>query len=511
MDGYYCTYNVEASKVGNYTIRASVVMHNSRSGNNHAQESDLVTYNINVTERPKVVSISIPNSLTLQIDNTYSFSPVIYETGATTTLTWTSSNTSVVSVSGQTIKALAPGQSIITCTASNGVSAQCIVTVPSVFVTDIVLSETSTSINIGEQTTITATITPSNASNKQIEWSSSNQSVAIVSSTGTVTGLSEGYCNVTAAAKDGSGIQSSCLVHVTKPTVLATSISMNSEAANIKVGQTAQLVVTLSPSDVTNAEILWTSSNPECVSVSDRGIINGLTAGTATVTAITTDGTELSASCIVKVLEKNADDFDNTLYANAATGCVGGTVTIPIKMKNVTDVSGFQFNMELPTGFSVVKVERGNRIKTKIGDEYIFNFNSSAQADGTTFILCYTAQNVDINGNDGDVALVTVKIPDGIAKGDYTITMKDIELSKAGSSIITERMTSLLTVSDYVAGDANGDGRISVADLTAIASHLLGNIPAGFVESAADANGDGRVSVADLTAIADILINGTNN
>lgn len=501
---HHYTFNITAFKTGNYVFTNKGYYYYKKSGLS-MMDDYYVIYNITVVD---IESITLPSSLTLQKGQQYTFAPVIYHPDAERTLTWNSTNPIVAEISNEgVVTTKQVGSAIITCTADNGVSAMCTITITPVTATDMVLNYDEYELELGKKVLLEATVLPETTENKNVTWTSSNESVAVVSSSGNVTGLGLGYASIVATTKDGSNIKANCLIHVVEPAVLAKSITLDWSATDIKVGQAAQLVATITPSNVSNTNILWTSSNPECVSVNDNGIINGLAEGTATITAATTDGTGLSAECVVNVLGLNAADYDNTIYTEDTYGCSGGSVIIPVKMKNKNAVTGFQFNIYLPDGFSVTKVERGERLKTKINDEYVYSFDSSTQPDGSTFVLCYSSQNVDITGNDGEVALVTIKIPEGIAQDDYTIALRNIELSKAGSSIITEEMTSKLTVGDYMPGDANGDGRISVADLTSIASYLMGNTPDGFIVSAADASGDGRISVADLTTIADQLMN----
>lgn len=87
--------------------------------------------------------------------------------------------------------------------------------------------------------------------------------------------------------------------------------------------------------------------------------------------------------------------------------------------------------------------------------------------------------------------------------------LKDIELAVGDESYDTDYVKSTLSVTTYKLGDANDDGKIGVADLTAIASHILGSTPTHFVQAAADANEDGKIGVADLTCIAGWILNGT--
>jgi len=212
-DGFYAKYKVKAIKTGEYVVTASALGYSWIK--NPTSKSETIKYYVTVNALPVVTSITIPGSLQLSIGDTYTFKPVITEAGASTILTWTTSNSSVVSVtSSGVIKCLKAGQSTITCTATNGVSAQCVVTVSSILVNNIKLSQSELEIEIGERVKLIATVLPNNATNKSLVWSSSNENVAFVSGDGTIIGLSAGYCNIMATATDGSNKSASCLVHV---------------------------------------------------------------------------------------------------------------------------------------------------------------------------------------------------------------------------------------------------------------------------------------------------------
>ena len=172
------------------------------------------TYSITVVE---VKSISIPNSIEIFVGDSYSFSPLITDAGAVTTLTWNSSDTSVATIDTNGILSTTGiGKTTITCTAYNGVSAQCEVTVHPVLVSGITLNETSAEMVVGEKLNLTATIAPDNASDKSITWSSTNEAVAVVSESGQVTAVGSGTCQIKATANDNSGKTASCLVTVEK-------------------------------------------------------------------------------------------------------------------------------------------------------------------------------------------------------------------------------------------------------------------------------------------------------
>lgn len=172
------------------------------------------TYIITVVD---VKSIMIPADLSLPLGDSYTFSPMIVDAGATTTLTWNSSNTSVANInSNGQLTTTGIGTTKITCTAHNGVSAQCVVTVKPVLVSGITLNENTAELTVGEKLQLEATISPDNATEKTVTWSSTNETVAVVSESGQVTAVGSGTCQVKATANDGSGKSASCLITVEK-------------------------------------------------------------------------------------------------------------------------------------------------------------------------------------------------------------------------------------------------------------------------------------------------------
>ncbi len=143
--------------------------------------------------------------------------PTVIQSGAETTLTWNSSNTLVATVSNDgKVNAVGVGITTITCTAHNGVSAQCVVTVNPVLVSSINLNKTEVDLTVSEKLQLEATIAPDNATDKSVTWSSTNEAVAVVSEGGLVTAVGSGTCQVKATANDGSGKTASCLITVEK-------------------------------------------------------------------------------------------------------------------------------------------------------------------------------------------------------------------------------------------------------------------------------------------------------
>lgn len=151
-------------------------------------------------------------------------------------------------------------------------------------------------INLAEKNfdQLTATVSPSNATNKNVSWTSNNTNIATVSSTGLVYGVGAGTATITCKAADGSGVSATCKVTVTKE---PTSISLPAEML-VGVGETVTLPYTLEPENASTS-ITWVSGNRSIATVSSSGEVTGVAEGTTKITATTANGK--SASCKVTV------------------------------------------------------------------------------------------------------------------------------------------------------------------------------------------------------------------
>ena len=184
---------------------------------------------------------------------------------------------------------------------STGIS----VTMPAIKISKVALNKTSATLKSKGQTVqLTATVSPSNATNKALEWKSSNTKVATVSSSGKVTAVANGTATITATAKDDSKKSASCKVTVSIPstTVPVSSVSLNQSSVTItRKWQNTQLTATVAPSNATNKALEWKSSNTNVATVDSSGKVTAVANGTTTVTATAKDGSGKSASCKVTV------------------------------------------------------------------------------------------------------------------------------------------------------------------------------------------------------------------
>ncbi len=224
-------------------------------------------------------------------------------------LTWTSSNSSVVSVSNGVLTARAKGTATITVRTANGSSATCTVTVRAV-AESVTLNKTTLELTKGQTATLSATITPSDAANKTLTWSSSNPSVVSVSS-GTLTAKSAGTATIT--VRTANGKTATCTVTVKVP---VESVTLNKSSLALTVGDTEILSATVNPTDATDKTLTWTSSNTSVVSVSS-GTLTARAAGTATITVRSASGKV--ATCTVTVSAPQADDPINPPSGDTTT------------------------------------------------------------------------------------------------------------------------------------------------------------------------------------------------
>ena len=167
-----------------------------------------------------------------------------------------------------------------------------------VAVTGVSLKPNTLSLKVGEAETLSAVVIPANADNKTVSWSTSDPSVATVAN-GLVTAVKEGSATITVTTIDG-GKTATCAVTVSTDIVPVTGIKLNMETANLEEGKTLQLEAILEPANTTERNVSWKSSNTEVVTVSENGLVTGVSAGEATITAKISS---FEASCKITVYE----------------------------------------------------------------------------------------------------------------------------------------------------------------------------------------------------------------
>jgi uncharacterized protein YjdB len=215
-------------------------------------------------------------------------------------ISWTSSDNDVATVTGGLVVGVGDGSVTISVTTSDGAfAASCDVTITSVSVavTGVTLDITSTTINVNETEQLTETITPAGATNQNVTWSSDDEAIATVSTSGLVTGVAGGTATITVTSTDSS-FTDTCTVTVLEA---VSGISLDITSATINVTDTIQLTKTITPIGLTNQNVTWTSSDESRATVSTAGLVTGVEDGFATITVTTIDG-GFTANCDITVV-----------------------------------------------------------------------------------------------------------------------------------------------------------------------------------------------------------------
>ena len=264
---------------------------------------------IKVTVTKKFVNVTgvtlDKDSASLTVGETITLKATVSPSNATNPkVTWSSSDSSVASVSGGKVTAKGAGSATITVTTSDGNKKDVFnVTVKEkevIKVTNITLSKDSLNLETGQSETITATVTPDNATDKTIKWSTNDSSIATVSG-GKITAIGAGTATITATSSDGNKT-ATCIVKVTAPIIEVTKVALNKKEVTLTVGETIQLTATITPTNASDKSVTWKSSNGSVASVSEKGLVKALKAGNSNVTVKTANGK--TATCQVKVVAK---------------------------------------------------------------------------------------------------------------------------------------------------------------------------------------------------------------
>lgn len=232
------------------------------------------------------VSIEYDGPTSLHIGQTAQLSAIVLPEDATDkSVTWQVQSAEVLSVSPEgLLKAVGLGEAWVSATTSNGKSAHMTFNVIPTPVSSIVINPNAVSLKATEMVTLTATVMPEDATNKNITWASSNNAVASVDVYGNVTANSVGEAIVTATSTDGSKVVAECRVTVVPTPVEGIAIEANG-STTLKALQTVQLTATITPETATDKSVSWLSSNSEIASVDENGLVTAKQVGMATISA----------------------------------------------------------------------------------------------------------------------------------------------------------------------------------------------------------------------------------
>lgn len=258
-----------------------------------------------------VTGVSVtPTTLELRVGESGTLTAMVAPEDATNKkVNWTSSAPEVATVADGVVTAVAEGESIITVTTADGEkTATCKVTVAGIPVTGVSIAPETLSLKIGGSGTLAATVSPKNATNKNVSWTSSTPEVATVAD-GVVTAVAEGESIITVTTEDGAK-KATCKVTVSSKDINVIEVSITPETLSLKIGENGTLTATVSPENATNKKLNWTSSAEAVATVAD-GVVTAVAEGESIITVTTEDGGK-TATCRVTVTkaEEVADPED---------------------------------------------------------------------------------------------------------------------------------------------------------------------------------------------------------
>lgn len=383
-----------------------------------------------------------PSTVSIEPGETYQLTATVMPDNASNkAVEWKSNHPELVSVDENglitAIKRQAGTTVYITAkTVDGGKSSTCQVTVkePSggeVAVTGISLNQTSAELEVGKTLQLKSTITPSNATNKSVQWTSSNSAVASVDINGLVTAKAIGTAQITAKTEDGgkTATVSITVKKASEQNVPVTGVSINMSSLSLKVGESATLTTTIAPANATNKGVTWTTSMSSVATVTSDGVVTAKAAGTAVITAKTDDGGK-TATCNVTVT-----------YTPDPGGEVSVTqVTISPTSANMTVGDTKQFS---------VKIDPANATNQEVSWSSSDPSVASIDSKGLVTAKAEGKATITVTANDGGVsskATVTVN--------NKTVPVTGVSVSPASLSMeIGESKALSVTVSPSDATD----------------------------------------------------------
>ncbi|WP_294405190.1 Ig-like domain-containing protein [uncultured Clostridium sp.] len=398
----------------------------------------------------KIQSITIPDEINLDSKDSYFINQLITPINANNkNLTWRSSNEGVVRIYNGILSPIASGDSLITCTSTDGSSVTSntcrvhvnIVNKPVELIE--LPDEEITLSNIGETRKIQAIVNPSDASNGVLQWTSSSDYV-YVSDNGTVTACTNRNVQSTITCKttDGTNISKSCIVKINYDGTrdYIDTITMNQEQINLAVNSTKNLrdnIELNSNIDPNTAPLKWTSSDYNIAQIDeDTGEVKGITEGEATITCTANDRAtgsnsegwrRVSASCTVKVVRNEDNVLVNSITVSPESATLTAlwetkTLTKTIEPDNATDTSVRWTSSD--TG--VATVTQSGVVK--------------AMANGTAVITCKAQDGSEKIGQ----CTITVDIPE--SSGSTDVKVNSITVSPASVTLTSSGETKNLAV-----------------------------------------------------------------
>ena len=310
---------VTAKSVGTAAIKAKA---GDKSATCTIKVNPIKVTGVKILDPPTEVTYG--ESLTLKAD-------VSPENATDKSVTWSFDEPSIATITNDGVVAIYDeGIVVFTVTTNDGeFTDSCTINIKKpetvIPVTSVSLNKTTLTLDKGDSETLTASVSPTDATNQAVTWSTSSDAVATVDSNGKVTAVGRGEASITATSADNAAIKATCKVTVNVP---VTGVSLDESAATLSIKETLQLNAKVSPEDASNKSVKWISTNTSVATVDSTGLVTAIAKGNATIIVETEDGKktdecEVTVSVPVK-----------SVSVNPATAelIVGRTLTLEAKV-----------------------------------------------------------------------------------------------------------------------------------------------------------------------------------
>lgn len=373
-----------------YTVKAIV----------DENDADANLYSNSVSEESEAVII--PESVTgIEVANDYQHMglfvggsgkirySVLPSNATNTNVTFKSLNEKVAIVDANgVVTGVSEGNAdIVITTEEGGFEAKCTVRVDGIDARGIErVGDKTVTMGLNQTRQLQVKITPSDTTNKNVQWTSSNNSVATVDSNGVVTSKNSGSTIITATTHNG--LKTEFFIEVETP---VTNITLNSNEINLNQGGTFKLDATVNPSNASNKNIKWISANESIATVDQSGNVTADVAGTTYISAVSADG-KVIATCTVNVSKPVVTKPAKVKIKSAKKK--GKKVTL--KWKKISDAAGYVVYMKTNSGkFKAVKtVKKAKTVKAVIslkkGNKYSFKIRAYKLDEETNVYGAYS-------------------------------------------------------------------------------------------------------------------------
>ena len=305
------------------------------------------------------------------------------------------------------------------------------------------LNQSDAHLKACETLALAVTVGPDEATNKKVDWKSDDEAVASVSADGVVTAHKVGQTSIHAIANDGGGAKVTCTITV-DPTMVS-SITLSQESLKIRKNHTAQLSAIVAPTDATNARFIWSSTNEDVAKVSEDGVISAIAPGDAVIKATSQDGSQVEASCQVKVLpvlkgDSNDDDEINVVDAVNTVNYIFNKVTGTFAFEAADVNSDDHISISDVTGTTDLIMQQVLQVKEQVAMAKGYGVSAMDDASSGRSLDCLVLSqqdksNIDIAlDNNSNFAALQADIT-------LPVNVNDVEVKLSGVMATTHQLS----------------------------------------------------------------------